>query len=84
MNAEELAFVAFWDLDTEQDKMVCQRFFIIPNPMKRMIEDKEGTVLYQVLYVSDHTNEVFFFFKGYEMTARTDVEKTENEGHHVL
>ena len=55
MNAEELALVAFWDFDKEKDKLVCQRFFIVPNPMKRLVKVKSGTALSQVLYVSEHT-----------------------------
>ena len=43
--------MAFWDLD-ETNVFVCSRFFIIPNPIKRIIRDVEGTVLHQVLFYS--------------------------------
>ena len=67
MNSSVFAQVAFWDLDEEKNQMVCSRFFIVPNPMKRMIVGKHKTSLYEILYVSEHTKDVFFFFKGYEV-----------------
>ena len=69
MNCEEYAIVSFWDLEEQSDKFVCVRFFLIPNPMKRMVMDSDGTQLYQVLYSSPHTNDVFFFFKGYSQSG---------------
>ena len=75
MNCEEYALVAFWDFDVQKDQMVCERFFMIPNPLKRMIQGKKGTELNQVLYVSEHTKEVFFFFKGYEVDNIADLKQ---------
>ena len=75
MDGKELAVIAFWDLDPDDDSFKCKRFFILPNPMKRNIIDTEGTQLDQVLYESTHTKEVFFFFKGYEMGAGEDLEE---------
>ena len=72
MNSSEFAQVAFWDLDKENNQMVCKRFFIIPNPMKRMIVDKQKTRLYHILYVSEHTKDVFFFFKGYKVDLEAE------------
>ena len=63
---EEMALVAFWDMDKEKDVMICQRFFVVPNPMKRVVKKVDGTELCQVLYVSEHTKDIFFFFKGFE------------------
>ena len=40
----------------------CSRFFIIPDPVKRIIRDVGGTVVYQVLFVSEKTDDVFFFY----------------------
>lgn len=75
MDCQEYAIVSFWDLDEQgTDKFYCTRFFIIPNPMKRMVIDAEGTVLYQVLYSSPHNNEVFFFFKGYPQSGGDDLD----------
>ena len=34
--------------------------------MKRVVKKVDGTELYQVLYVSEHTKDIFFFFKGFE------------------
>ena len=76
MNAKELALVAFWDLDPTKDQMVCKCYFMIPNPMKRMIKTADGTNMYQVLYVSQHTKDVFFFFKGYKIDGGDDLENT--------
>ena len=74
--SDEFAVVAFWDLNVdkvsqvsnqkkdEQNKFICTRFFCIPNPKKRTIQDSDGTELHQVLYTSTHTNDIFFFFEG--------------------
>ena len=67
MNAKDFAVVAFWDLKEVDDTFKCTRFFIVPNPMKRTINESEGTKLEQVLYSSPHNKEVFLFFKGYEV-----------------
>ena len=58
--------VAFWDLH-ETDVFNCTHFFKIPNPRKRIVRDVDGTILYQVLFTSQHTNDVFFFWKGNEI-----------------
>ena len=73
MNCAEYAIVGLWDLDWEKDTLVCKRFFYIPNPLKRIVKNTDGTKLYQVLYVSEHTKEVFFFFKGYEQPKNEDL-----------
>ena len=65
MNCTDYAVIGFWDLD-ENDKFVCTRFFIVPNPMVRNIQDCEGTKIDQILYHSIHTDDIFFFFRGYE------------------
>ena len=43
MNCTDYAVIGFWDLDEKEDKFVCKRFFIVPNPMVRNIQDCEGT-----------------------------------------
>ena len=84
--SKEFAVVAFWDLDPEDDQFKCARFFIVPHPMKRTIENCEGTKLEQVLYFSPNSNEkdVFLFFKGY-VQGGDDLEEvatdTEKEQH---
>lgn len=55
--------VAFWDLHPT-DVFVCNRFFIIPSPVKRVVKDAKGTQVHEVLFTSPHTNDVFFFWKG--------------------
>ena len=62
---EEIAVIAFWELsDNGLDKFECSRHFYVPNPKKRMTRDIKGTELYNVLYVSPHNKDVFFFFEG--------------------
>ena len=46
---------------------------MVPNPLTRMIKGEKGTELKQVLYTSEHTKEVFFFFKGYELGGGEDL-----------
>ena len=77
---KEFAVVAFWDLDAS-DRFACSRFFVIPNPMKRTIRDCEGTELQQVLYTSSHTNDVFFFFKGFEPGGGDDLDEFGTQQH---
>ena len=43
-----------------------------------MIKNTEGTFLYQVLYFSEHTEEVFFFYKGYQ-AAKDESGKSADE-----
>ena len=59
----EFAAIAFWDL-TETDVYKCSRFFVVPNPQKRVIKDVRGTLVYQVLFESSETHDIFFFWKG--------------------
>ena len=73
MNCQEYAIVATWDLDPDTDKFICSRFFLIPNPMKRMVKKASGTELFQVLYSSPHSKDVFFFFKGYALSGGEDI-----------
>ena len=70
-DCEEFAVVAFWDL-LPTDVFQCSRFFIIPNPKVRIIRDVRGTLVYQVLYVSPHTKDIFFFWKGQPAQAAND------------
>ena len=65
MNCTDYAVIGFWDLQ-ESDRFECTRFFIVPNPMVRNIRDCDGTKLDQILYHSIHTDDIFFFFRGYE------------------
>lgn len=64
MGCTHFAVVGFWDFNSSEDKYECARFFIIPNPMCRNVQNKDIT-LQQILYTSEHTDDVFFFFKGY-------------------
>ena len=72
-NCTEFAVVAYWDLEESTDTFECSRYFLIPNPMKRMVSDVGGTQLFEVLYTSQHSKDVFFFFKGYEQQANDDL-----------
>lgn len=83
MECQEFATVAFWDLDALTDQFNCTRFFIMPNPMKRTIQDVEDTQLDQVLFSSPHTKDVFFFFKGFEQgaTAGDDLDDVVQKGY---
>ena len=70
-DCKEFAVVAFWDLH-KTDVFVCTRFFIVPNPIKRIVKDSNGTIVNQVLFTSQHTNDVFFFWKGVDPQKRKD------------
>ena len=63
--------MAFWDLH-ETDVFNCTHFFKIPNPRKRIVRDVDDTKLYQVLFTSQHTDDVFFFWKGREVHIEND------------
>ena len=63
MGAKEFAVVSFWDL-SHGGIFVCNRFFLAPNPTKRVIKQTNGTTLEQMLFISDHTKDVFFFWRG--------------------
>ena len=67
-SCKEFAVVAFWDLQKDTDVFKCSRFFIIPDPVKRIIRELNETVVYQILFVSDKTDDVFFFWKESEET----------------
>ena len=41
--------------------------------MKRMVEKANGTELFQVLYSSPHSKDIFFFFKGYAIDGGEDI-----------
>ena len=71
-DCNEFAVVAFWDLD-KTDVFVCNRFFIIPSPFKRSVMDAKGTSVHQVLFTSEHTKDVFFFWRGVEMSLVDDL-----------
>ena len=44
--SQEFAVIAFWEADMEKDrKFDCKRFFIVPIPMKREIQNSDGTRL---------------------------------------
>ena len=73
MNCEEYAIMATWELEKQTNRFVCKRFFLIPNPMKRLVINASGTELYQILYSSPHTKDVFFFFKGYAVQGGDDI-----------
>ena len=75
-NCKEFAVVAFWDLDPQTDVFKCTRFFIIPDPVKRIIRDVCGTVVYQVLFVSNKTDDVYFFFDNQAADQATEGEKS--------
>ena len=79
MDAKELAVVAFWDLDPEDDKFKCTRFFIVPSPMKRTIKEVGTATLSQILYTSQHNKEVFFFFMGYKNKTIEDLVDHKND-----
>ena len=80
MDAKDLAVIAFWDLDPEEDKFKCSRFFIVPSPMKRTIKEVgDGSTLSQILYSSQHNKEVFFFFMGYDIKAIEDLNEHPND-----
>ena len=38
--------------------------------MKRIIKDADGTVVHQVLFNSQHSDDVFFFWKGKDTRPR--------------
>ena len=65
---QEYAVVAYWGLN-RYDCFKCDKFFFVPNPLKRMILKSEKAELSQVLYSSPHANVVFLFFKGYHPTS---------------
>ena len=62
-SSDDFAVIAFWDL-TSVNTFKCNRFFIVPKPHKRVVIDQKGTLMYRVLYTSEHTGDVFFFYKG--------------------
>ena len=62
-DCKDFAVIAFWDLH-KTDVFNCSRFFIVPNPIKRIIKDQRGTLVNQVLFTSEHTKDIFFFWKG--------------------
>ncbi len=78
MNCADYAIIGFWDLDKPNDTFKCSRFFIVPSPMKRTIQDSEETELDQILYTSDVTGDVFFFFKGYIELQGDDLDEVRN------
>ena len=45
----------------------------MPNPKKRMVKDVGGTQLYQVLFTSEETKDVFLFFEGPELEIDEDI-----------
>ena len=74
MNCDEYAIVATWVLEESTNRFICKRFFLIPNPMKRTVVDASGTELKHVLYSSPHSQDIFFFFKGYALTGGDDID----------
>lgn len=68
MGCSEFAVIAFWDIDPESERYVCMRYFIAPSPQSRIVAEADGTVVRQVLYTSHHTRDVFFFFKGHDLS----------------
>ena len=36
----------------------------MPAPHKRVVIDQNGALIYRILYTSEHTGDVFFFYKG--------------------
>ena len=78
MNCADYAIIGFWDLDKLDDRFKCSRFFIAPSPMKRTIQDSDETELDQILYTSDVTYDVFFFFKGYIELQGDDLDEVRN------
>lgn len=77
-DCDEFAVVAFWDL-TSVDTFKCNRFFIIPNPHKRIVKDSSGTLVYRVLYTSEQTQDVFFFYKGKNEQTCDDLKEFQDE-----
>ena len=67
---EELAVIAFWD-KIDGGNYSCSRHFYVPNPKKRVVREVAGKELYEVLYLSKHCNDIFFFFEGPEITPET-------------
>ena len=63
-HCEEFAIIGYWKL-TEDDTFKCYRSSDVLDPNKRMIRKCEETEMFQVLYSSHHTKEVFLFHKGY-------------------
>ena len=72
-DCKEFAVIAFWD-HHKTDVFECKRFFIVPSPVKRIIKDSNGTLVYEVLFTSPHTNDVFFFFRGVDMEVYNTIE----------
>ena len=68
MGCSEFAVIAFWDLEPETDNYYCSRYFIAPNPKSRIVAETAGTIVKEVLYVSHHTRDVFFFFEGHDLS----------------
>ena len=66
---EEYAIIAFWSLHPEDDTFECDNFFYVPNPYKRTIRKDDDVELSQVLYSSPHTNDIYFFYKGYDLAC---------------
>ena len=62
---ENYAVIGFWDLKKVSDTFKCVRFFVMPDPYMRMISKCDDTELYQILYSSQHSKDVFLFFEGY-------------------
>ena len=60
MEEMEIAIIGFWTLK-DTGVFRCIHSFVISNPMKREVDDVQGTNLYQVLYPGKN-GEVFFFY----------------------
>ena len=58
----EIAVISFWRFNSDNNVFRCYNFFNVPNPMKRMIRDQEGTLLYEVLFKGQE-NDIFFFYQ---------------------
>ena len=39
--------------------------------MKHIVRDVQGTLVYEVLHTSEHTDDVFFFYKGLKDASRS-------------
>ena len=76
MDCKEFAVVAFWDLGKHGDEVLyCSHFFIVPSPRKRIIKEVMETKLEQVLFVSESTKEVFFFWEGYSQVDSIEIDR---------
>lgn len=73
MAVEELALIAFWDLNKSKNIFECSHHFYVPSPKKRNVKQVGNIEVYQVLYSSPHSKDVFFFFEAPAVSAGENI-----------